>query len=391
MGLVLRKTNPNTRRMTMPIGYDIFNNVRINSVMQGIMDPRLLPGEFVFSRRVPTVRAVDSEVTARFIQYPQIADLIAEDQRAVVYQTGKFQLSTTRVPKLKIGANVTETMLTQILQIGNSGGAVSSMFTDWESATLFNLKLGLAQRVEVLLAAMMTDSFVYDRLGLKVSASWGMPSDLKVTPAVSWDTAATATPIDDILNLRRLAQVKYGVRLNRLTMSLAAFNYMIATTQFQNRAKAFLPTSLVLGTNYPTQNTNDMQALATRILDGIGIELYDQMYWSQDEAGTATMAPYLPITKVVFDSTTNDNNGRVWDLANTEVQEAKVAALGGQPIGPANAVGPLSYATFPPNLNPPNITYWAVQRCFPRKHVLQANAVLTVGAFSDPIGATVPF
>lgn len=375
----------------MPIGYDVFNNVRINRVMQGLLDPRLLPGELLFSKRVPTVRAVDSEITARFIQYPQVADLIADGQRAVVYSTGKFQLSTTKVPKLKIGANVTETMLAQIVQImGNPGPITSDFFSDWESATLFNLKLGVAQRVEILLVAMMTDSLVYDRLGLKVNASWGMPSDLKVTTGTAWDNIA-ATPVDDLLNLRRLAQVKYGVKFNRITMSLAAFNYMIATTQFQNRAKTFLPTTLVLGTNFPTQNTQDMIALATRVLDGIQVVLYDQMYWSQNEAGTPSMFSYLPITKVVFDSTTNDNNRTIWDLANTQVMEAMVASLGGEGIGPRDAVGPLAYATFPENLNPPDITYWAVQRCFPRKHLLQANACLTVGAFSDPIGATVPF
>lgn len=375
----------------MPVGYDIFSNLRINAVFQGLTDPRTLPGEFVFSKRVPTVNAPDNEITARFIQYPQVADIISEDGRAVVYSTGKFILSSNKAPKLKHGANMTETMLTQVTQLAQNPGAVNSQFfEDWENSTLYNLKLGLQQRIELLLVALMTDSFIYDRLGMKISASWGMPSDCKVTVGTAWDNVA-ATPIDDILNHRRLMQVKYGVRYNRLTMSLAAFNYMVATTQFQNRAKVFLPTTLVLGTNYATQNTQDMLSLASRILDGIQIQLYDQMYWTQNEAGTPAMYPYLPITKVIFDTTTNDGNRQVWDLANTQVMEALVASLGGSPIGPANATGPLSYVTFPPNLNPPNVTYWAVQRCFPRKHLLQANSVLTVGSFTDPIPATVPF
>lgn len=359
--------------------------------MQGLLDPRTLPGEFVFSKRVPTVRAVDAEITARFIQYPQVADLIADDQRAVVYQTGKFQLSTSRVPNLKIGANVTQGMLAQILTILNNPGASDAdFFRDWESNTLYNLKLGLAQRVEVLLSAMMTDSFVYDRLGLKVSASWGMPAPLKVTVGTAWDNIL-ATPVTDILNLRRYAQVAYGQVWNRLTMSLAAFNYMISTTEFQNKAKLFMPLGFTMAGQYNTQNTDQMRDLASRVLDGIQVVLYDQMYWSQNEAGVPSMFPYLPITKVVFDSSANDGNRTVWDLANTTVIEAMVASLGGQPIGAANAAGPISYATFPENLNPPNITYWSVQRCFPRKHVLQSNGVLTVGSFTDPIPATVPF
>lgn len=377
----------------MATGYDIFNNVRINAVMQGLMDPRLLPGQFVFSKRVPTVKAVDTEITARFIQYPQVADLVADDQRAVVYNTGKFQLERTKVPNLKIGFNMTQSMLTQILQIAaNPGGVTSEFFVDWENNAIANLKLGIQQRIEILLAAMMTDSFVYDRLGLKVAASWGMPSPLKVTVGTAWDNIA-ATPVTTILNLRRLARVAYGVELNRLTMSLAAFNYMIATTEFTNRAKVFMPLGFTLAGQYATENTGDMKALATRILDGIEIVLYDNMYWSQDEDGVPHMYPYLPINKVVFDNSGNDGNRTVWDLANTQVIEAMVASLGGSPIAGAgaNAVGPISYATFPPNLNPPEITYWAVQRCFPRKHVLQANACITVGSFADPIGTAVPF
>lgn len=376
----------------MPIGYDIFNTVRLNAVMNALIDPRQLPGQFEFSRRVPTVRATDNEITARFVQYPQVADLIADDQRAVVYTTGKFQLSTSRVPNLKIGANMTQTALNQLLMINsNPGVADVDFFRDWESNTIFNLRLGLQQRVELLNIAMMCDSFVYDRLGLKVNASWGMPSDLKVTPATAWDNIA-ATPISDILTARRLAQVKYGRIFNRLTMSLAAFNYMTATTEFQNRAKAFLPVGMALGVNYPTEATDDMLRLAERIFgNGIRIVLYDAMYWSQNELGVTSMFSFLPITKVIFDSSANDNNRQVWDLANTQVTEALVASLNGRPIAAQNAVGPLTYTTSVENLNPPQITYWSVQRCFPRKHDLYSNMVFTVGSFSDPIPSVVPF
>jgi hypothetical protein len=358
------------------------------------MDPRLLPGQFVFSRRVPTVRALDAEITARFIGYPQIADLIADDARAVTYQTGKFQLSTTKIPNLKIGANMTQSMLSQLLMI-NANPAFNQgdlgFFRDWESRTIFNLRLGIQQRIEVLLSAMMQDSFVYDRLGMKVNASWGMPADLKVTTATAWDNVA-ATPITDLLSMVRLAQVRYGQSFNRLTMSLAAFNYMIATTEFQNRAKAFIPIGFTLTGQYATENTDDMRNLARRVL-GLELEFYDQRYWSQNELGVPSSFSFWPVNKVLLDSSTNDNNAQVWDFANAVVMESVVASLGGNPItgAGAQAVGPISYATFPENLNPPEITYWAVQRGFPRKHLLQSNAVLTVGSFSDPITATVPF
>lgn len=375
----------------MPLGFDLFSTARIDSVMQGLFDPRLLPGKFVFSKRVPMVKALENEITARFIGYPQIADLVADDSRAAVYSTGKFQIETTKVPNLKIGANLTQSMLSQLASINANSAFNDSMgfFTDWENRTLFNLKLGLQQRVEVLLSAMFQDSFVYDRLGMKVSAAWGMPSELKPTVSTAWDNIA-ATPVSDILIMKRLLNVKYGGDVNRATMSLAAFNYMTATTEFQNRAKAFIPIGFSLPTQYNIANTQEMQALAVKIF-GISFELYDQRYWSQDEQGVPSSFPYWPITKVLLDDSNNDGDTRVFDFANTSVIEAKVASLGGEPIAAPDAVGPLSYVTFPENLNPPEITYWAVQRGFPRKHMLYTNVSMTVGAFSDPIGATVPF
>ena len=52
--------------------------------------------------------------------------------------------------------------------------------------------------------------------------------------------------------------------------------------------------------------------------------------------------------------------------------------------------GPISYATCE-SMNPPNITMWGVARGFPRKFMLQANAVLDVGPITDPVSVTEPF
>jgi hypothetical protein len=54
--------------------------------------------------------------------------------------------------------------------------------------------------------------------------------------------------------------------------------------------------------------------------------------------------------------------------------------------------GPIAYATpADANLNPPGVVYWGVARGFPRKHLLQASAVLTVGTYSDLIAVGEPF
>jgi hypothetical protein len=133
--------------------------------------------------------------------------------------------------------------------------------------------------------------------------------------------------------------------------------------------------------------------LAQSVL-GLQIELYNGRYWQQSTTGAIASAPFLPVNKVLLSSSADDNNRNVMDFGSGIVTEtlvgniAPVSVVGGMP-GPRR--GPISYATVPPDLNPPNITLWGVDRGFPRKRQLQANAVLTVGSFADPVPTTAPF
>ncbi|HBY59058.1 MAG TPA: hypothetical protein DEH78_04510, partial [Solibacterales bacterium] len=217
------------------------------------------------------------------------------------------------------------------------------------------------------------------------------PSDLNVTPGTGWDTAGSATPVSDILTVKRLAQIRYGVTYDRVTMSTQAFMYMIATTEFQNKARNFIPANVSF-TNIATENLQAMQNLAERTL-GMTIELYDARYWYQTPAGAVASAPYLPIVKVILSSTQDDNDPTAADFANGVVTESIVGSLASTAmvgnLGGARR-GPIAYATVPPDLNPPNVTYWGVARGFPRLHRKQMSACLTIGAFSDTIAATEP-
>lgn len=266
------------------------------------------------------------------------------------------------------------------------------MFLEWEARTVDSLLLGVRQRMEALLVAMHVGGLTYERLGIKMSnVTWGRPSDLNVTPATGWDTAGSATPVSDILTVKRLAQIRYGVTYDRVTMSTQAFMYMIATTEFQNKARNFIPANVSF-TNIATENLQAMQNLAERTL-GMTIELYDARYWYQTPAGAVASAPYLPIVKVVLSSTQDDNDPTAADFANGVVTESIVGSLASTAmvgnLGGARR-GPIAYATVPPDLNPPNVTYWGVARGFPRLHRKQMSACLTIGAFSDTIAATEP-
>lgn len=379
------------------VGNEVFNVVRVSKIFRALQDARDLPGELLFLGRTASVPAVDEEIMGRFVGRVQVADIIADDERANIYQTGKFAYESVQIPNLKHGVGLTQAMLNQLSSLDASAvDDPDGIFRNWERRTLDSLLLGVRQREESIIMGMLLDSFSYDRLGIKMTnVSWGMPADLKVTASPTWDTPATAKPVDDILNLRRLAQVRYGQIFNRMTMSLAAFTYMIATVQFQTYMKNLGIFGLSFAdAQVPQANVDLMKRVAQQIL-GIEIEFYDSRYWSQAPNGDTTSAPFLPITKVLFTNSAEDNNSNIRDWANGIVTESIVQGLvpsqvNGNFSGPTR--GPVAYVTAASaNLNPPGVTYWSVARGFSRKHRVESSAVITAGAFTDPIPVTDPF
>lgn len=367
---------------------------RINVIMQALQDVRNLPQQLRFLARTPVISAVDSEIMASYQGYVYIADLIADDAAAVAYNTGKFVMEATAVPNLKIGTPLTQAMLNMLNALASNLASADdrAMFLEWEARTIDSLLLGVRQRMEALIIAMHVGSLSYERLGIKMTnVSWGRPSDLTITVGTGWDTAGSATPVSDILTAKRLASIRYGVEYDRVTMSTQAFLYMIATTEFQNKAKLYLAAGMTF-TNVATENLAAMRVLAERTL-GMTIELYDARYWYQAAGGTISSAPFLPIVKVILSSSQDDNDPSVLDFANGVVTESIVGSLANTAmvgnLGGARR-GPLAYATVPPDLNPPSVTYWGVARGFPRLHRKTASACLTVGSFSDTIATTEP-
>lgn len=385
---------------------ELLSAARINAVYQGLQDPRLLPQQLLFSQRIPMTDAIDEEIFARYIDTIQIADIIADDAKAIVYSQGKFQYETVKVPNLKKGVTLNQTQINQILRLieqmapGNNLG----LFDSWkgsEANLILSCDLGVRQRIEMLLITMLVDNCNYDRLGIKLSGqTWGMPSDLKVTTALDWNlNPTTATPITDMQNVIRTARIRYGAYFNRITMSTQTLQILQATTQFQNQAKAWGWGQGALSGIVPTipiQSDATIISLLTSILGGeMKIELYDARYWSQDSNGYTLSAPFFPINQVLFTDSRGDGNANYYDFANTIVTESVMSQVtrnlnmvGSLPLGR----GPMSYATVDPSLNPPNITYWGVCRGFPRKKLLQSSAVLTAGAWTDPsIAVGTPF
>jgi hypothetical protein len=390
--------------MATPAQVGFFDAARITGVMRGLTDPRLQPVPLIWNSRVPDVPATDEEVTARYVSTLLIADLIADDAKAVTYSQGRFQFQSTQVPNIKMGIAMNQAMINALERIRAMGGVQNDdtgFFTDRYNQNIADAKYGVELRKEVFKLGMLLDGFSYDRLGIKMAnATFGMYSDLKVTVSTSWATSASATPLTDINTVRSLAQQRYGINLNRATMSTPALRAMVATTEYQNQVKS-INFAVLLGAPQPAAPLQTDQLLrrqAEVIIGGTGepftIEIDDRRYWFQDNAGALTSNRVHPINKVLLTSTANDGNRQAYDFADCPVTEGIVASVVGTNVIGGNLPrgrGPIGYATpADPNLNPPGIVTWAVARGAPRKFQNASSAVLTVGTLTETYDASVP-
>jgi hypothetical protein len=388
--------------MSTPADLSYFSSARVTGIMQGLSDPRLLPQPLTWNARVPDVPAVDEEVTAKYVGTLLIADLIADDQKAVTYTQGRFQFQSYQVPNLKMGIGMNQAMINALARIKAMGGIPNDdvgYFNDRWSQNVADVKYGVELRKEVFKIGMLLDGFSYDRLGIKMSSvTWGMYSDLKITSSPAW-TSTSGTPITDINLLRSTAQQRYGINFNRATMTTPDLRAMVATTEYQTQVKNVYLTNL-LGGPAPTatlQGDPLLKKLAELVIAGTGepftIELDDRRYWSQDAAGATTSGRFHPIGKVLLTSTANDGNRNAWDFANCPVAEGVVGSMfPSNVIGQiASGRGPIGYTTLADaSLNPPGTVTWGVARGAPRKHQAQASGVITTGVSSETFNTDVP-
>jgi hypothetical protein len=373
-------------------GWRFLSSSRFKMIVQTLAGKLDVTQPLIFLNRTPMVNAFDDEVVGRFTGRVLAADIVADDAEAVVYESAKLELVTTQIPNIKMGQRLGQQILNRLVRM-RQGALLPSdnnYMEEWFNRLAANLVMGVRQRLNAMVCAMMLDGWQYNRMGINITGSFGAPANLKVTPVQPWsndgvNANTNATPLDDILVLaNQVAPDNYGIRYNRVTMSSKAFRFIVGTTQFANRAAllaGFATTSAMI--NQADQPT--MQAMLGRLLN-MEIELYDAAYNERQEDGSRTRSRVLPANKVLLTDTQNDGDGNVMDVANTVPTEAVVGAATGAEPGPpdlaADSYGPIGYFTGNESFNPPDITGWAVARAMPRRHVPEAVGVLTVGAFT---------
>jgi hypothetical protein len=361
---------------------------RVNTIMRALQDVRELPQQLLFLNRTPIVEATDEEIVARFTGNVVIADVVADDQEALVRSNGSITLDTTKIPNIKHGTPITQSMINLIERIEAGGGIRDDVgiVDNWLNRSLDNLLIGVRQRMEYFLIGAALDSVTYNRLGVNFTATFGTPSDLKVTVSHLWSSPSTGTPVSDLQTQQALGREKYGKNYNRFTMTSVVFRDMIATTEFRDKSALYNQLVGITSATFPIADIPAMTQMAGRILSA-QIELYDAKYQQENSASTLTVTGFFPDDKVLLSDTSDDNSGMAMDFANGIVTESVVAELTGLTVigggenggfgGPVS--GPVSYATAAsPDLNPPGMNLWAVARGFPRKHDLAMTSVLTV-------------
>jgi hypothetical protein len=363
--------------------FDILAVQNVVAILDELGDIRQLTRQFRWLSRIPVVFAFDEEILAYYQNRLTIAPLVADDQRAPVRSANPIRLEKAKIPNLKHGRLLTQVMLNLLARIeaGNAARRENNIFEDYLVAEVQNLRDGVAARMEWLLVKMLEDSASVDEGGIKTGTiTWGMPSDLKVTPGVLWSTAATATPIADIQNVAMIASEKYGIMLDRVSISRAAFNLMVATTEFQNKSQLYSSIAFP-ASSFPVQDTALMTGLAGRLLN-MDVELDDRQVWEEDADASQDALRYQLANKVVLTSAELDGNPAAWDFANgtvTETMRGTVPNIIGE-FGEEQE-GPVAYYTgADPNGNPPGLIGWGCGRGFPRRHQKAASAVLTVSA-----------
>jgi hypothetical protein len=340
-----------------------------------------------FLNRTPTTPADDDEITGYFTGRVFAADVIADDSKAAVYEAGQLELVTNNIPNIKIGKRFSQAMIQRLRRIkanltspGIKGDV--TMFTNWENNAALDLLRGIDERKNALICAMNLDAVTYDRLGVKINGSWGMPGDLKQNASAVWVNGdgtfnANATPITDVLTTKVYAESTYGEQYDRMTLSTPDFLGAVASTEFKQLIPGIV-NAPILTTGYNTRDVR-MPRFFSELLQ-MEVEQENKLMFTQSEDGSMPNSRVLPLGKVLLSIKADDNDASAMDFGNAIVTEALVAGIVGDPdnLPGGERPGPFSYFTGNADLNPPNLIAWAVARGFPRKMRKTCTSVMTV-------------
>lgn len=328
--------------------------------------------------RVPMVPADNAEITAVWTANRIIADLIAPNQRARTVAAGRMEFNVAEIPNIKLGAHLNQQDIDRMerLQTQQMAGIAGreAMFNFWDDIVR-ERREAVEDRLNQLALAMLIGNLDYNRLGFQISSTFLMPANLKILSSASW-SLTTALPVTDLQRLKQFTQLTYGWVPDRMTLTRTDWTNMLNTTQVKELGQRFVGIPATSAVNVADWGT--MMKIIQQETQ-LEVELDDFAYRSEESDGSVTFHPILPLGTVLLTNSQDDDDRRMFDIANAPLTEAVVSRLvglnvdlGGQERGPA------VFATAPSELNAPEINVWGVARAFPRRKQYCCSATLTV-------------
>jgi hypothetical protein len=360
-------------------GLPAIDNSIIRDVIEDLVSKQDRLRPLTFLNRTPVTPAENDELFAVWSANLYMADIVADDQKAPIVEAGQLEVFVTSVPNIKQGGRLTQDLINR-LRKAQKEGTEQDLYRFWFDVIGKRVE-GVRQRQNHLIGQALLGTVTYDRQGIKVTQDYNVPADLKVTVSPLWTDAANAKPITNILDVRNVGERKYGKVYDRVTISYNDLTLMVATTEFQNKATGVFGNFAATTAMLNLSDRRMMKDFVGRLLD-MTVEIEDGFGRTQETDASATVHRYLADGKVLLTSTADDNDADVIDLANAEVTEAMVAEilgtsspvdLAGQRFGPVGYWAPTNV-----NLDPPQLSAFAVARSFPRRKQKEAAASLTV-------------
>lgn len=372
----------------MAVKNTLLNDVRINKIVRNLADQLVLDQPLTYLNRVPMGDVYDnSQILATYSSRIYMADIIMDDSRARVVETGAMTTAaqTNVVPNIKIGRSLSQRQIGNLsyLERGLAAaeGEIKREIVAAELTMARELVQGVRQTMNLLCAAMYLDGVVYDRFGVKIAAGFGTPADCKSTvvdPAKTWTDANIAT-MDAITDLQQLAtavRVKYGKVYNRVDMSTSQFQRIIKSTLFRSAVRSYLGLQPTDEVSLSIHNIAQSQRLFEAI-SGLVLILEDTTVVAQRQDGTDATSKVVPENKVILTSSADDNNATRFDFAQGIPEELIVGRLVDN--APAlDVVQPGIASYYEGSMNPPDIRCWAVVKGWARKFDVYSSAILTV-------------
>src|SRR6185436_247238 len=145
--------------------WDILAVENVQTIFDELQDVRQVPAPYMWAQRIPLVPSLDEEIMGRYTGRVLAADIIADDQKAVVRAPQPIRTQQAKIPNLKHGELITQAMLNVLARIeaGNASRRDNSIFEDYLTNRMAHLRDGVWARIEVLLVGMLIDEFTYER------------------------------------------------------------------------------------------------------------------------------------------------------------------------------------------------------------------------------------